>query len=214
MMKTVARAIGLAAAFTILIAGSAPIACASALVDFTVGQVQTNIGDETYGYSFTVSGSSFSVDGLGVFDSSSDPLALSHAVGLWDSGGHLIASTTVGPSDTPVASTDALGQWLEASIAPVILTPGQYFAGVYYPLGTEGVLVLATPNSVAGISYDSAQYDFGASLAFPESSWGNTLVGPAIFGTSLSSVPEPITLSLFGAGLTGAVAMRRRKKRA
>lgn len=32
--------------------------------------------------------------------------------------------------------------------------------------------------------------------------------------TPISNVPEPITLSLFGAGLAGAVAMRRRKKAA
>jgi hypothetical protein len=212
-MKALSKVIGLAAAFTVVIAGTAPIASASALVDFTGGQVETNNNNETYGYSFTVSGSSFSVDGLGVFDSFSTPLALSHAVGLWDSAGNLIASTTIGPSDTPVASTDAFGQWLEASITPVILTPGQYFAGVFYLVGTEDVLVLGTPNSVAGISYDSAQYNFGGSLAFPDSSFGTTLVGPAVLGTSFgTSVPEPITLSLFGAGLAGAVAMRRRKK--
>ena len=31
-------------------------------------------------------------------------------------------------------------------------------------------------------------------------------------GPSLAAVPEPLTLSIFGAGLAGAVAMRRRKK--
>ena len=35
--------------------------------------------------------------------------------------------------------------------------------------------------------------------------------GNSYFGTSPEGVPEPITLSLFGAGLVGAAALRRRK---
>lgn len=41
---------------------------------------------------------------------------------------------------------------------------------------------------------------------------GFVLAGTLSPGGSLTSVPEPLTLSLFGAGLAGAVAMRRRKK--
>jgi hypothetical protein len=33
-------------------------------------------------------------------------------------------------------------------------------------------------------------------------------------GVSVTSVPEPITLSFFGAGLAGAIALRRRNKKA
>jgi choice-of-anchor C domain-containing protein len=41
----------------------------------------------------------------------------------------------------------------------------------------------------------------------------DTPYGPVIGGISISSaVPEPFTLSLFGAGLVGAAALRRRKK--
>jgi hypothetical protein len=36
---------------------------------------------------------------------------------------------------------------------------------------------------------------------------------PAGFGYRLDQIPEPVTLSLFGAGLAGAAAMRRRKKK-
>jgi hypothetical protein len=46
---------------------------------------------------------------------------------------------------------------------------------------------------------------------------GNPNIGSTLFGFQISphiaSVPEPITLSLFGAGLAGAAAMRRRKKK-
>jgi len=39
-------------------------------------------------------------------------------------------------------------------------------------------------------------------------------VAVSLFDAPISTVPEPITLSLFGAGLASAVAMRRRKKAA
>ena len=150
------------------------------VLDFTGGTAELNEANQTYGYSFTVSGTLL-VTGLGVFDSFSQPLGTTHAVGLWDSTGTLLATVTVGPASPVVGSSDSLGQWAEGVITPVLLGAGQYFAGVYYDAETENVLVEATPNSIAGVTYDSAQYDFGNSLAFPESTFGSTLVGPAIF---------------------------------
>jgi Domain of unknown function (DUF4082) len=168
---------------------------AGPIIDFTGGITALNNNNETYGYSFTVSGGNISVNGLGVFSAFSSPLAGSHPVGLWNSSGTLLASATVTPGSTAVPSTDSLGQWLEVGIAPVVLTPGTYFAGVYYNQGTEQVLVVGTPNSIPGVTYNSAQYDFGNSLAFPESAFPSTLVGPALFS---NPVPEPASVTIFG----------------
>jgi hypothetical protein len=38
--------------------------------------------------------------------------------------------------------------------------------------------------------------------------------GAVVGGVSVASVPEPVTLSLFGAGLAGVAAMRRRRRKA
>lgn len=186
----------------------ASFASGGAVLDFTGGAAQLNSGNETYGYSFTVSGS-LQVTGLGVFDSFALPLAGTHAVGLWDSSGSLLTSVNIGPGGTLIASTDSLGQWVEADITPLTLGAGQYFAGVYYDVGTENVLVLATPGSIAGVTYDSAQYALANSLTFPGTTWGNTLVGPAIFG---AAVPEPATFALFGVGLAAFSLLRRSKQ--
>jgi len=50
-----------------------------------------------------------------------------------------------------------------------------------------------------GGDYDSGRSDYGS-------------VGFSAGGNSTTSVPEPLTVSLFGAGLVGAAATRRRKK--
>jgi hypothetical protein len=206
-VKKIIRALS----FAVLTLAATAVAQASPIIDFTGGSENLNNANETYGYSFTVSGASVLIGGLGVWDSFALPLQTSHAVGLWNSGGTLLASTTVGPAGTIIASTDALGQWREADIISVLLTPGQYYAGVYYNIQSENVLLSGAPNSIAGITYNSAQFAFTGSLAFPGSTFGTSLVGPALFTTV--AAPEPITLSLFGAGLAGAIAMRRRKKR-
>jgi hypothetical protein len=176
----------------------ASVAYGGSIVDFTGGSVELNNDNETYGYSFTVSGASLTVTGLGVFDTFAVPLASTHPVGLWNSSGTLLATANVNGANPKVASTDSLGQWAEASISPIVLTPGIYFAGVYYNVSSEDVLVLATPNSVAGVTYLSAQYAFGTSLQFPSSTFGTTLVGPAVF---TSSIPEPNSLLLLFSGI-------------
>lgn len=64
---------------------------------------------------------------------------------------------------------------------------------------TDIILMTSTPLSLVYTWQDSTF------AGVPQSGGGT--VGPA------SAVPEPVTVSLFGAGLAGAVAMRRRRKK-
>jgi hypothetical protein len=187
----------------------AGVASAGSIIDFIGGSIDPNLGDETYGYSFTVTGT-VTINGMGVFESFARSLGSAHPVGLWDSGGTLLASASIGGADPVVVSTDSLGQWRAVNIAPVTLSAGQYFTGVFYLAGTENVLLGATPASIAGITYNSAQYAFGPSLAFPGNSFGNTLVGPALFA---GAAPEPATAGMFAMALAGISFLRFRKSR-
>ena len=67
--------------------------------------------------------------------------------------------------------------------------------------------------TAANVSFTSNSIEFNAQgLTFTELPYHITL--NLVTTTSASSVPEPLTLSIVGAGLAGAVAMRRRKKKA
>jgi hypothetical protein len=71
-------------------------------------------------------------------------------------------------------------------------------------------------------------YNFDVTLLNPETFTiadlglsGNANIGATLFGfevtpafsPNVAPVPEPVTLSLFGAGFAGIAAMRRRKKK-
>ena len=84
------------------------------------------------------------------------------------------------------------------------LNIGGTFAGFGSNANIEDFNIAST--SVTG-SFGSSNLTGGASLG------GN---GPftfsAVYSSGVTSVPEPISVSLFGAGLAGMAAIRRRKK--
>lgn len=75
-------------------------------------------------------------------------------------------------------------------------------------------------NSHTNMDYTFENIDFvgngNENLTFTSNDTGGSPFGPVIGGVSVTAaaVPEPFTLSLFGAGVAGAAALRRRKAKA
>jgi hypothetical protein len=163
----------------------------------------------TLGFSFRAN-TDIVVTGLALFDSSQDGLVESHEVGLWNSTGTLLTSTTV---------QAGVGSALEdkfrvETIVPVQLVGGaDYFIGALFTSGSDpnifpgGAVGFVTPPEV---SFLAAQFAFGGALAFPGTS---PSADPAYFGPNFTFtvIPEPSTVMLLGSVLIAAGALTRRK---
>ncbi len=83
------------------------------------------------------------------------------------------------------------------------------FTGTDFLYELNGTLVYDQSNTYGSIAFQALimqAYNFDDAANFP-----NAVITPYVAHWS-NAVPEPITLSLFGAGLAGLVAMRRRKR--
>jgi len=204
-----------ATASLLLVAGLASPALAGPINPAVQYVSTTTLNDSrqfTLGYSFSLSGP-VTVNALGVWD---DGFGSSHQVGIWNSVGALVTSTTVLGTDTLVSNF----RW--GTIANTILGAGQYTIGaqVYengasyaFPGGPTGV------TTIPQFTWIADEQLFGAGLNDPTSSvggYGQNGILTADFSvtTSESSIPEPLTVSLFGTGLAGLAVLRRRKKKA
>lgn len=176
-------------------------------MDFPAGSAPIGYWDASIGYEFQAN-SAIDVVGLAALN----PVSGSEQVGLWDAGGNLLASTTVTSASTQIGTAN----WSYNSITPIALTAGDdyYVAAV----GTYSYPPISDATFAPQISYvEDAYADNGSGFVFPNNTEFGTSAPDAAFPggnvvLASAAVPEPITLSLFGAGLAGAVAMRRRKK--
>jgi hypothetical protein len=154
----------------------------------------------TLGFVFTAN-SSFEVDSLGWFDATGEGFSTQHTIGLFDSAGTLLGSTTLssGTSD----SID--GGFRYHSIAPITLTAGNE----YTLAGTSGgSMDRWTVNDVVNdfavspvftIGPNAARFSYGTELVDPDSHFSDYLVysGPNLAGQKLiSATPEPASFLL------------------
>lgn len=166
----------------------------------------------TLGWSFTAT-SNIDVVDLGVFDDSQNGLTDSHQVGLWNSSGTLLVSTTV-PSGTGATLDD---QFRMVGVTSTELLAGQtYFIGALYTTGDDPMIF---PGGATGfgtasqIMFDENNFAGGSTLTDPTST---VSTDPAYFGPNFEfnvagPVPEPSSLMLLGTGVLGFAGMLKRR---
>jgi len=110
------------------------------------------------GLTFTAN-STFLVDALGIFNQT--VLTGSEQVGLYNSSGNLLTSTTVTLSDPQVNG------YLFQSITPVTLTAGHTYTVVANTGNNPWAYGSTAPNQASYVTYNSHAYLYTSSLAFP-----------------------------------------------
>jgi len=163
----------------------------------------------TLGYQFSTS-VPFTVDALAYWV---DGAGNNHQVGLWDSGGTLLVSTTV-------LNTDPIqGHFQWASIPTMTLVPGAYTIGGellsngLFPVNAQGVV------TVPGFTWTQDVQSLGGTgftyPTFPTGGCGqNCFLVPNFSIVPAVGVPESSTLILLAAGLVGILGYGWRRKRA
>ncbi|MFK5980997.1 MAG: VPLPA-CTERM sorting domain-containing protein [Rhizobiaceae bacterium] len=201
-------------------------AYAATLIDFTsdnsspvwYGNSLGCGGGCTLGYQFNVS-SALTIDGLGVYDADSNGLNNSHDVGIWNSGGGLLASVTVGPgSSNAIASASGTGDFVYGDIGSLLLSAGDYIVGALFSNGDTDAVVFDAGgifSNDARASYTRLAFVNNAAITLPNqfSTSSDRYFGA---GMRISAVPVPAALPLFGTGLAvlGFMGWRRKRRAA
>jgi hypothetical protein len=167
-----------------------------------------NSTDQTIGFSFTAN-SNILVTALGVWEQNTGAnLAQAHQVGLWTSGGALLASATV------AVNSPVTGDWRYANITPVMLTGGQtYVVGsaitspytdTYSRVDLPGGTVSTSPLITIGVSNSNAS---AGGFSFPGTSNASFLarLGPNLLVQAAPPTPTvPVPISPWALGAIGA----------
>jgi hypothetical protein len=196
--------------------GAVLLTCATAaqadtgVVSFTGGSnfSSYNGTDLTIGFEFSTA-SAIDVTGLGWYAASGTTTA-SHEVGIWDTSGALLGSTTV------TAGATGADLFRFASVSTFELAAGDYFIGgevtsPYIDLYTTGASNLVTGTGITFI--DAARSGTSSGFSFPSTtSGGDGRFGPN-FEFTAAGTPEPGTWTMLIAGFAaigGAMRYRRR----
>lgn len=167
-----------------------------------------------FGFSFSVS-QSVRVDALGLYDVGANGLADEHPVGLWNDTGDMLAQAIVDNASTASTSVNSNHAWRFTDIAPIILMPGTYKLGAFYPTTADAFAASSAENPAnillsPVITFGSSFVTTGGTEFFAEP---NTMTGfnPGFFGPNarFTVVPEPATLTCLAIG--GLMLIRRRR---
>lgn len=147
----------------------------------------------TWGYALHTD-RALTLTALGAWDSDSDGLGQTVAVGLWDAAGTLLASVDVDDASAwRVASAEAGGSWLLSSIAALWLAPGDYRLGQV--VTDQGPTWLLPPGvrTADGVQLTQSltQWSGDSGLGLPEDPSVQLVLGPTAW-----AVPAPGGLAL------------------
>lgn len=183
-----------------------------AAIDWTSHSVNSTGATSTRGYSFNVTNAGgINVTHLSIFDQDANGLAEAHDVGIWDSSGNLLASTTI--SAGTASALDSTGKFRTEAISPVFLSAGSdYAVGGLFELGSGDfqAVFLNGQTMGAGITFGESRFINNglSSLTFPTSTLGG--ISGMIGGSfSYEPVPEPPTITVLA--LAAVTTLRRRR---
>jgi hypothetical protein len=169
------------------------------------GNAFTN-GSWVFGINFTVGNSNLTVSSLGYYDDSGDGFNDNHEVGMYDSGGTLLSSTTV------TSASPLIDHFRFQGVTPFTLLAGQTYRVV--GVSHSDLYTWNDPGFAANtaITYGGDIYDAGTTLFDPTTVRADAdgVFGPNFQTGAASSVPEPATCSLLALGNAALVCAKRR----
>jgi len=197
---------------------------AANLVNNAGGGGGLTLFSDTVGYEFTVGSQSLSVTGLGFYKDSNSSLYSAPTIGIWSTGGTLLASLNI-----PLNSfNDGSYLWNNLS-SPITLSSsttyliGAFVGNYYGAYMANGYPTLSGDVSLVGAARNGSQYVFSAPSLVSADSQG--IVGPNMQYTVIPNatpsptpptgggdvIPEPSTYALFGLGALALIVAYRRK---
>jgi hypothetical protein len=194
----------------VVVGFGASAAVAGPVLDFTGGNTVSTPRPIGVGWLFLVT-SPLTVTALGLFDVDADGFTSSHNVVLTDAAftTQLASALLTTAGSVPVPSTSSLGEWRFTPLQqPVTLQPDTYgiFAG-FGELDGDDFVGNATALTIPGVQFLTPLAALsGPVILAPEFTDG--FFGPNLVG-EVTSVPEPMSLGLLGAGLAALAGLAR-----
>jgi hypothetical protein len=169
--------------------------------------------DATLGFAFRVGADSLRVLQLGLWDQGADGLTESHQVGIWNTNGDLLASTTVNSG----TSGELAGNFRYANLLEGLMLDANtvyVIAARFYNVDNSDAYITGSYTIGPGVSWDDSKDRYSADYAgfvFPQNTEdGAANIGPNfIYDVVPVVVPEPDTLILFAGGSLMLFVLRR-----